>query len=271
MRKEPDIIEFLPGLDFSVAHKTTLNPTEIEFELHNHDDYYEIDLLIDGNCEFIVEGNAYKLKPCDIFLSRPFEFHHIACLSNKTYERIIIHIRTDYFAKNDCEEFLDIFRNRKIGTGNLLSFDIVGKSIMNCIQRLYEYYNENATKAANGVMTELLYLINNAKTKTDDFYAKNERIRDIIVYINRNITEEISLDELSEKFFIDKYYLCKTFKKSTGHTIKQYINSKRIVLAQEFHRNGQTLLQASLNAGFNSYAHFYKTYIKQTGKSPSSM
>ncbi len=271
MRKEPDIIEFLHGLDFSVVHKITLNPTEIEFELHNHDDYYEIDLLLDGDCEFIVEGNAYKLKPYDIFLSRPFEFHHIACLSDRTYERIIIHIKADYFTKNDCEEFLDIFRNRRLGTGNLISADITGNTIRNCIERLYEYYNDGAYKAADGVVMEFLYLINNMKSKTDNFYTKNERIRDIIVYINRHLTEELSLDRLSEHFFIDKYYLCKSFKKSTGHTVKQYINNKRILLAQELHRGGQTLLQASLNSGFNSYAHFYKTYVKQTGKSPKSM
>lgn len=268
---ELDIISFNEGMDFSIVHKKSENPNLLDFELHNHDDIYEIVLLLDGDCEFIVEGNTYKIEPRDIVFTRPFEFHHIACLTARTYERIILYIRADYFTNNSCEEFLDIFRNRKIGTGNLISANITGNTIRHCMERLYEYYSDGAYKAANGVVMEFLYLINNTKSKTDNFYTKNERIRDIIVYINRHLTDELSLDELSEKFFIDKHYLCKSFKKSTGHTVKQYINNKRILLAQELHRSGQTLLQASLNSGFNSYAHFYKTYVKQTGKSPKSM
>lgn len=269
--KEPDNIVFLPEMEFSVAYKKSLNPNLLDFELHNHDDIYEIVLLLDGDCEFVVEGNSYKINHKDIVFTRPFEFHHIVCLTERTYERIIVYVRNDYFIKKNCTEFLDIFKNRKLGTGNLLSADITGNALKNCIERLYEYYSDGAYKAADAAVTELLYLINNAKSKTNDFYTKNPRIRDIIMYINRHLTEELTLDSISERFFIDKHYLCKSFKKNTGHTVKQYISNKRILLAQELHRSGQTLLQASMNSGFNSYAHFYKTYVKQTGKAPSSM
>ena len=63
-------------------------------------------------------------------------------------------------------------------------------------------------------------------------------------------------------------YLCKIFKSITGYTINHYINYKRLLLVRELHSKGQTLLEASTAAGFNSYAHFYKMYKKEFGESP---
>lgn len=268
---QADIINILPGHSYTIVRKLNDEPNMIDFKLHNHEDIYEIVFLHNGDCEFVVEGNAYKLNRNDIIFTRPFEFHHIICLSEKPYERTILYLKSDFFNEHDCGEFLDIFVNRELGTGNMISSAISDNGLRDCIQRIYGYYENKAYKAAEGCIIEFLYLLNNARSIEDNSYAKNERIRDIIIYINNNLTDDLSLDNISSKFFIDKYYLCKSFKKNTGYTLNRYINYKRILLASELHRQGQTLLQASLNAGFNSYSHFYKTYVKQTGKPPGSM
>lgn len=266
-----DDIIFLPGKDFLIVHKYTEKPSGLDFQLHNHDDIYEIILLLDGDCEFLVEGNTYKIKPRDVAFTRPFEMHKILCTPPRPYERIILYLKTDYFERCACPEFLDILCKRELGTGNLAAADIIGNAVMDCLVRIYSYYRAGAYKVADSVITEFLYLLNNTKSVTNDFYAKNERIRDIILYINNHLNDELKLDDLSRRFFIDKHYLCKSFKKNTGYTVNRYINYKRIILAQQLHREGQTLLQASMNAGFNSYAHFYKMYVKQMGKPPKSM
>ncbi len=268
---EEDIIKILPGHNYTIVHKINDAPDRLEFKLHNHDDIYEIVLLHDGDCEFVVEGNTYKVERRDIIFTRPFELHHIICLTDRTYERTILYLKADFFREHDCGEFLDIFENRELGTGNTVCAALSDNELQSCMGRILKYYNKRAYKAAEGAIYEFLYLLNNAKSIEDNHYAKNERIRDIIVYINNNLTENLKIDEISAKFFIDKYYLCKSFKKNTGYTLNRYINYKRILLVQELHRQGQTLLQASLNAGFNSYAHFYKTYVKQTGQPPKSM
>ena len=93
--------------NFGVSYELDEHPHNIEFALHNHNDVYEIVLLLNGDCEFFVEGNIYKLHKNDIILARPFEFHRIMCLSDKAYERIILYVKTDYF-KND-EYFIQEF------------------------------------------------------------------------------------------------------------------------------------------------------------------
>ena len=268
---EEDIINILPGHNYTIVHKLNDKPNTLDFKLHNHDDIYEIVFLQNGDCEFGVEGNTYKVNRNDIIFTRPFEFHHIICLSEKPYERTILYLTSEFFHEHHCEEFLDIFVNRELGTGNIISSAMSDNALRDSIQRIYRHYTNKAYKAAEGCIYEFLHLLNSTKSIEDNSYAKNERIRDIIIYINNNLTDSLKIDDISSKFFIDKYYLCKSFKKNTGYTLNRYINYKRILLATELHRQGQTLLQASLNAGFNSYAHFYKMYVKETGKPPKSM
>lgn len=264
-------VEIFEGRDFGIVHDIDERPNTIDFQLHNHDDLYEVVLLVDGDCEFCVEGNTYRLEPSDIILTRPFEMHKIVCLTERTYNRIILYVKTDYFKNNNCEEFLNIFENRSLGTGNCISRDIADRALKDCMRRLYTYSEKKAYDVAERTVFEFLYLMNECKVMSDNFYVKDERVRKLIMYINGHLSEDLSLDALAKVFFVAKNYMCKIFKKHTGHTINQYINYKRIMLAQELHRSGQSLMQACLNAGFNSYSNFYKAYVKQMGESPREM
>lgn len=265
------IFKIIPGRHFTVVYDIDKNPMNIDFKMHNHDDIYEIVLVLAGDCEFYVEGNSYTVKPLDMCFTRPSELHLMTFCSDNVYERIVIYLQSDFFEHAGRKKYLDIFLNRKLGTGNLVSHDIAGSAAASCAKRVYGYFKEGALDIAEGAVCELLYIMNRSKDGSDGLYASSGRVRDIIIYINSHLTEKLSLDMLAAKFFTDKHYLCRIFKKYTGYTINQYINYKRILLVQEMHRNGQTLLQASMNAGFNSYAHFYKMYVKQTGNKPKYM
>jgi AraC-like DNA-binding protein len=264
-------VEIFENMDFGIVHDIDQQPNVNDFTLHNHDDLYEIVLLVEGDCEFHVEGNTYRLKPNDIVFTRPFEMHKMSFVSKCTYDRIIVYIKQDYLKNHNCEKFLNIFQNRQIGTGNCISNDIANIELRNCIYRLNQYGAEKAYDVAEHTVFEFLYLMNGSKNSLENFYVKDKRVRDIIMYINSNLSNDLNLDVIADRFFISKHYLCNIFKKFTGHTVIQYINYKRIMMVQEFCRNGQSLIQASLNAGFNSYANFYKAYVKQFNTPPRSM
>lgn len=265
-----DVFVF-PGFSFGLRHSKDIMPDNAKFRLHNHNDIYEIILFLSGDAEFHVEGSVYRLKPYDIVLTRPFEMHHIVCLSDKPYERIVIFINADYFKKNNCETLLEIFENRQLGKDNLIPAKLVRDTLMEPVKRAERYAEEGALPVANGAVIEFLYLLNRSKSSAYSPKPQDQRISDIIMYINENLSESITLDNLAERFYIDKYYLCKIFKKNTGYTLNQYINYKRLLLVRELHARGQSLLEASENAGFNNYSHFYRMCIKQTGRPPKKL
>ena len=102
------------------------------------------------------------------------------------------------------------------------------------------------------------------KTKS----SGSRTISEIITYINDNISSPITLDELTEKFFLSKYYMCRSFKNQTGFTINQYIITKRMLLVKELYKKGMSLSAASVEAGFGGYTAFYKAYTKEFGIPP---
>ncbi|MBQ6932952.1 MAG: AraC family transcriptional regulator, partial [Clostridia bacterium] len=51
-------------------------------------------------------------------------------------------------------------------------------------------------------------------------------------------------------------------------TVTEYIIQKRLIRVSELVLEGASLENAALSAGFNSYSHFYKMFIKYKGISP---
>ena len=63
-------------------------------------------------------------------------------------------------------------------------------------------------------------------------------------------------------------YLNPVFKKETGSTIFQYIQAKRLCLAQLALSRGASVTEACEEAGFNDYSNFIRTFRKILGCTP---
>ena len=87
-------------------------------------------------------------------------------------------------------------------------------------------------------------------------------------YMDEHYVEKITLDDLEAQFFINKYYMCHTFKKQTGITIKEFMNTRKITKAKQMLSEGADIMGLCYECGFNDYSTFYKAFKKLTGKSP---
>ena len=258
--------------DFDYSHSTDLHPNESEFELHTHN-YLQIIVFLKGNCEFRAEGTTYEVNPNDILITHSTEMHVMLQKNpQEPYERAVFHIRKSFFYENNCEEFLELFLKRPLGVNNLIPAKLgAERNIPGIIKDIDMYIRENdgmLYTALKSKLCELLYNLNRIVSKSDETTLNNDKIKDIIYFINDNIKNELSLDKLSDHFYISKYHLCHIFKEHSGLTINKYINRKRILLVRELAMSGWSLIDASMEAGFGNYSNFYKVYVKETGVSP---
>ena len=113
----------------------------------------------------------------------------------------------------------------------------------------------------------------------DTMHSK-KLICDILIYINQNINKNITIDELSNIFFFDKYYIMKLFKKELNITIINYINAMRVYNSLKDFKYNNNIIRIALNNGFNSIEYFseifknilrispreYKYFIKRNNK-----
>lgn len=255
--------------DISAHFSSTDFPDPKSFSMHTHDKC-ELYYFSEGKGSFKIEGNSYPLKPNDILIMRPNEAHYIEIDGSKKYTRFAIHFDPNLFSKIDPNGvLLQPFFNRESGIGNLYREEMFEN--MNC-KRYIEAMTARCVDRRVGLLANLLPLLNELSAAYHnghyDDYSDSVSHK-IVGYINRHITENITLDSICDEFFISKPQLCRIFKKSTGSTVWNYITVKRIVTAKDMIASGVPPVKAAESCGFNDYSVFYRAYKKQYGSSPS--
>ena len=96
--------------------------------------------------------------------------------------------------------------------------------------------------------------------------ALDDKLKNIIRYLDDHYTENISLDQLAEHFFISKYYLSREFKKEFGTTIIQYVLTKKITNAKELLRySSSSIEEIAQLCGIDDASYFNKVFKKLEG------
>lgn len=244
-------------------------PNNNKFHLHNHE-FYEIYMFSKGDTEYIVEGNTYILEPDDIIIIRRHEMHRAYHKSECEYKRTVLQVYPEFFENNGCKKYERTFLNPDT-EGNKISADIVQKTgLKDAFFRLKKYssnYKDIYSPVCRSIVIEILYIISCINNFSGD-NSNNSTVKDIIHYINNNFSENISLDDLAERFYISKYHICKIFKEATGHTVHSYITRKRITRVKELRQEGKRIGEAAYISGFRNYTSFYRSYLKEFGTPP---
>ena len=88
-------------------------------------------------------------------------------------------------------------------------------------------------------------------------------------YLDERYTEKLTLDDLAEKFFINKFYLSKIFKETYGTTVNNYLISKRITRAKQLLRfTDMTVDEVGVAVGMGDANYFSRMFRKVEGISP---
>ena len=238
---------------------------------HIDKDLFSVFMLIDGEADYDIEGRRIHLTANDILLVGNNELHRSIADRKQRCEYLLLMVNLDFFIKNNCTHFSEMVFHRTRGDHNLIPSDTVtAYGIADIFLRLDRYCREKPVElsVANGVIVELMYRLNQHAVKSRSATYTQGKIGDILGFINENITERLTLDDIAKHFFLTKQYLCKMFKKNTGYTINRYIAYKRISLVKEAYFNGMSLSEACYKAGFNDYSSFYRAYSGLTNESP---
>lgn len=240
------------------------------FEFHYHE-FSKIIFFISGDVKYNIEGKEYQLEPYDILLVKSGDIHRPIISEDKVYERIIIWIDDRYLKSiglTKCFETADSKRINVIKT--------VDHHLFRLADTLANSDNNNyaSEQFNNAVLTQILILlarkiinndVNTAPAKSD------EQIDRVISYINSNLDKKLTVNELSNKFFISRYYLMHKFKAYTGKTVYSYIQSKKLLKALNNINNGMTAKQACYESGYTDYSVFLKAFKKEFGVSPCKL
>ena len=268
--------QYMVKNDFEFFHTKDEMPPNVEY--HNHD-FYEIFFYISGKVTYIIEGKSYRLKPGDIILINNRELHRTVIESGEDYERVVIWIKPDYITRlnTDSTDLTMCFESSAKKKYNLLRPDTETLAYLKAIVQKIEkaYYNSGfgSEVLKYAYINELVVYLNKAYLYTKDEEIEvdieyNQKISNIIKYINANLDSQLSLENISAQFYISKYHLLREFKKYTGFTIHRFIQKKRLIMARMLLEENIKVSEVSMICGFGDYSNFIRTFKREYGISP---
>ncbi len=100
--------------------------------------------------------------------------------------------------------------------------------------------------------------------------SKNvEIIRRAVNYINENYKKAITLESIANYVHLNSSYFSTLFKKETGMKFSDYLNKVRIEESKKLLKDiGISILEVSLEVGFEDQSYYSKVFRKVTGMTP---
>ncbi|WP_130836449.1 AraC family transcriptional regulator [Lachnoclostridium sp. Marseille-P6806] len=246
---------------------------------HLHDGC-EIFILMKGSVNYYIEDHCYRLKEGSLMIISPNEYHRASLIDSSVYDRIVINIKTSVFHDFSTGDtnLAHCFLERPVSTRNLIQlsrldlheFLVLAKNLEATLDQKDFGYDLLAVSYLLQILVKLnkLYYSASAEKLSALPDIMPVLVKDIMLYIDQNLTDPLSLSELSRRFYHNGAYISRRFKETTGLPLSQYILNKRINLAKGLLEGGHSVTDACMLSGFNNYPNFCRTFSERVGVSP---
>lgn len=253
----PSLLPFILNIDLERS-------SDLFSREKNWHDELEIQLCTQGSGTVLLNGEKLAFNENDIVVVKPNVIHYTGSQERLVYSCLIIKTSFCKQMNIDCDKLY-------------FSSIIKDENIVNLFKELIQIYidetdNYKIAKLNQKVLQLLLLLVEkHSETKTDESIKdkEKEKIKSVIKYIRLNYDKKISLEGISQYFLLDKYALCRAFKKNCGQTITNYLNEYRCMQACEFLKTGKNTSETARLCGFDNLSYFTKTFKKFIKVSPS--
>lgn len=243
------------------------------YALHCHP-HYELYYFVEGEASYLVEGVNYVPQPNSLLLISPNVFHGARVESDRPYERFAVHFEAAMLRPEERDLLLSPFHDAD-GPEDIYFTDADRFGLRDYVEQLVacagmsDDIRDLSLRIRLGALLSQLLHMRRTIQRAEGEERPRQTVERIIGYLNAHIAEDISLDELSARFFVSKHHLNKIFRRATGTTVGNYVIHKRVALARQLMMQGETASAASLSAGFGHYSSFFRAYRNIYGHAPT--
>jgi len=245
-------------ISFSIAN----TPDIKEREMHL---YHEILFFIDGNAKLLTKNIQKKLTNHSLIIIPEETYHFFEVKYPETFTRLKISFTSKILENTPVVRLMS----------HLRIIEKPGENVRNLLEKLCNILKQKGTHAGFYAYSAFLMLICelNSLCEGEDafrlFATNHSSMRAIMEYINDNLSSELNIKSLSEKFHISPSGITHLFKKNFGISLHKFITQKRLVYARKLIMDGGQASKVYADVGFMDYSSFYKAYTKFFGYSPS--
>lgn len=218
----------------------------------------------DGEIKTTINNEEYILTRGGIAIANSFDVHTFEIIKENSVGTIII------IPKNLLKQYTKKTNGLGFSSNFLINdeaFSVIEPLIMlakNHGNNFDENFNASIISSILSVLNKYLSQENSNNTK------KNQDVlmRDILAYIHDNYDTELSLLSLTKKFGYSLNYFSSLFNDYTQMSLTDYINKIRVEYSLQQILQGETIINAAMNCGFNSVRTFYRAFKKRYNQNP---
>ena len=288
--------QYMLSSDFEVFYYSDKNFKTLHPHAH---DYYECYLFLEGDVtmeifkknssdgenspkknshEAAAAAETYKMTPGDLMIVPPGVKHHaIMHESEQNYRRFVFWISRDCCNSLLSESVDYMYLMQKAEAFHKYIYHLAPSQfhlVESKFLRLLEEISQNrygADTFQHICLCDLILTINRIIYDEDHSHTGSDELslfQSIISYVEENLEDQLSLDDIAGKFFVSKYYVAHLFKDTLGVSLHQYIIKKRLSECRDAITSGEPITSAYERFGFRDYSSFFKSFKKEYGMSP---
>lgn len=264
---------------FHEMYELSYKKEEARFPMppHTHN-AIEMYLALSDLPSVLLGNNVFQLKKDTLLIIPSYCIHKMVSVENSVYERYVFMINTAWLdnilgvtAYPEYQYLKDSNRPLIIPLDSFERNEIIEK-----LERLMKCGNKNIFIKMH-VFFDVMCWIYQKSGKIDEMVGEQIRknmsgtartVSEMMDYINAHLYENITIEKIAERFYLNHDYVSRIFKKHVNTSIKNYIKIQRITKAQQLLLEGNSIVETQIKTGYGSYEHFFRTFKKVTGKTP---
>lgn len=263
LRYELDKMQGSYHKDLGISFVKNSNPSGTA---HWHD-CYEIEFIVSGTVDDIINDCVYKVKPGDLFLLTPNDFHELR--NFKDFVGYIV-----MFPESVIDEkLLSRLEARDLSTNIFARLSENERRKVEALFLIMEQELKNKeigydTIFKNCLNTVISFIIREGFTKST-VKSRYTSVRQGVNYIKNNFQRPITLTEVANEVNLDSKYFSVLFKRSIGVSFKDFLNETRLNCALKYLKSSNMpVTEICYSCGYGSISSFNRAFKKEYGISP---
>lgn len=253
------------SIDEKLENKNSLN--------NPHNDYYGIDFIKSEKTKVLINKKIYSYNEPILILKKPKLSLSWNCYK-APYSFLTIKIHPILFNNiPDIDKVLMCFFELKDGENVLKLNSPKLTTLVTCLDliqaALFAKCGRFSIESRVKTLISELSLI--YETNYKEYVASTDSIpAQVMDYIEKHYLEKVTLQTISDKFYISYNTINSIVKGVSGKTFKEYLTILRLDTANTLIKAGyHSLASVAKLSGFPDYSAFIRTYKKYYGISPS--
>lgn len=226
----------------------------------------------------VIGSEEFPLNQGDILVVPPGISHAVLMPEEGSFQKkhYVLWISMDFLAQL-AEEY-PFFGRYPLNTANLLhtagtAWEHLELSFRNIVEE-WEHKAPGWDPNMTAATVQLLVQISRAVSAISSLpvqqssQEKQDLLNRLLIYVEANLSERITLEETAEHFWISTTTLSSLFSRRMGISFYQYVLRRRLREARDQIAQGMPIETAAAKVGFSDYSAFYRAFRREYGMSP---